>query len=65
MRSSYPVPPTGRLLLLEQVLLCLGAAEYFLKVEFPCLQSPNRTIRVWTYEMPDGKLEQYPVAPIG
>jgi D-alanyl-D-alanine carboxypeptidase len=26
---------------------------------------PNRAIRVWTYEMPDGKLEQYQVAPIG
>ncbi|MEP6550950.1 MAG: serine hydrolase, partial [Gemmatimonadales bacterium] len=26
---------------------------------------PNRTLRVWTYEMPDGKLEQYQVAPIG
>ena len=26
---------------------------------------PNRTIRVWTYETPDGKLEQYQVAPIG
>jgi hypothetical protein len=26
---------------------------------------PGRTIRVWTYEMPDGKLEQYQVAPIG
>src|SRR5207237_58268 len=26
---------------------------------------PNETIRVWTYEMPDGKLEQYQVAPIG
>jgi len=26
---------------------------------------PNQTIRVWTYEMPDGKLEQYQVAPIG
>jgi D-alanyl-D-alanine carboxypeptidase len=25
----------------------------------------NRAIRVWTYEMPDGKLEQYQVAPIG
>jgi CubicO group peptidase (beta-lactamase class C family) len=25
---------------------------------------PNRTIRVWTYEMPDGKLEQYQVAPV-
>src|SRR5437868_109240 len=26
---------------------------------------PNQTIRVWTYEMPDGKLEQYQVAPVG
>ena len=26
---------------------------------------PNRVLRVWTYEMPDGKLEQYQVAPIG
>ncbi|MFL5483245.1 MAG: serine hydrolase domain-containing protein [Gemmatimonadaceae bacterium] len=26
---------------------------------------PNRTIRVWTFEMPDGKLEQYQVAPVG
>src|SRR5256714_11089971 len=26
---------------------------------------PNRTLRVWTYEMPDGKLEQYQVAPVG
>jgi CubicO group peptidase (beta-lactamase class C family) len=26
---------------------------------------PNRTLRVWTYEMPDGKLEQYQVAPPG
>jgi CubicO group peptidase (beta-lactamase class C family) len=26
---------------------------------------PNRVIRVWTYETPDGKLEQYQVAPIG
>ena len=25
---------------------------------------PGRTIRVWTYEMPDGKLEQYQVAPV-
>ena len=24
---------------------------------------PNRTLRVWTYEMPAGKLEQYQVAP--
>jgi D-alanyl-D-alanine carboxypeptidase len=26
---------------------------------------PNRTLMVWTYEMPDGKLEQYQVAPQG
>src|SRR5438876_2356765 len=26
---------------------------------------PNRALRVWTYEMPDGKLEQYQVAPTG
>jgi D-alanyl-D-alanine carboxypeptidase len=26
---------------------------------------PNRTLRAWTYEMPDGKLEQYQVAPQG
>jgi D-alanyl-D-alanine carboxypeptidase len=26
---------------------------------------PNKTLRVWTYEMPDGKLEQYQVAPQG
>jgi hypothetical protein len=26
---------------------------------------PNRTLRVWTYETPDGKLEQYQVAPQG
>lgn len=26
---------------------------------------PDRTLRVWTYEMPDGKLEQYQVAPQG
>jgi len=24
---------------------------------------PNRAVRVWTYEMPDGKLEQYQAAP--
>ena len=24
---------------------------------------PNQTLRVWTYQMPDGKLEQYQVAP--
>ncbi|HEX9084066.1 MAG TPA: hypothetical protein VF836_04960 [Gemmatimonadaceae bacterium] len=26
---------------------------------------PNRAIRVWTREMPDGKIEQYQIAPIG
>jgi D-alanyl-D-alanine carboxypeptidase len=26
---------------------------------------PNRSLRVWTFETPDGKLEQYQVAPIG
>jgi D-alanyl-D-alanine carboxypeptidase len=26
---------------------------------------PGRTLRVWTFETPDGKLEQYQVAPIG
>ena len=26
---------------------------------------PQRTLRVWTYELPDGKLEQYQVAPAG
>jgi hypothetical protein len=26
---------------------------------------PNRTLRAWTYETPDGKLEQYQVAPQG
>jgi CubicO group peptidase (beta-lactamase class C family) len=26
---------------------------------------PNRTLRVWTFEMPDGKLEQLQVAPVG
>ena len=26
---------------------------------------PNRTLRTWTYEMPDGKLEQYQIAPAG
>jgi hypothetical protein len=25
---------------------------------------PGKTLEVWTYEMPDGKLEQYQVAPI-
>lgn len=26
---------------------------------------PNQTLRVWTYETADGKLEQYQVAPVG
>ena len=26
---------------------------------------PSRVLRVWTFETPDGKLEQYQVAPIG
>jgi len=26
---------------------------------------PNQTIRAWIYEMPNGNLEQYQVAPIG
>jgi CubicO group peptidase (beta-lactamase class C family) len=26
---------------------------------------PGRTLRVWTFETPDGKLEQYQVAPVG
>ena len=26
---------------------------------------PSRTLRVWTYEMPDGTLEQFQVAPVG
>jgi CubicO group peptidase (beta-lactamase class C family) len=25
---------------------------------------PNRTLRVWTYQMPNGKLEQYQIAPL-
>ncbi|HEX8070187.1 MAG TPA: serine hydrolase domain-containing protein [Pyrinomonadaceae bacterium] len=25
----------------------------------------GRTLRAWTYEMPDGKLEQYQIAPVG
>jgi D-alanyl-D-alanine carboxypeptidase len=35
-----------------------GMLERVYRVSFP-----NRTLRVWTYEMPDGKLEQYQVAP--
>jgi CubicO group peptidase (beta-lactamase class C family) len=26
---------------------------------------PQRTLRVWTFEMPDGKIEQYQIAPVG
>jgi hypothetical protein len=26
---------------------------------------PQKTIRAWTYEMPDGKLEQFQVAVVG
>ncbi|HXI19963.1 MAG TPA: serine hydrolase domain-containing protein [Gemmatimonadales bacterium] len=26
---------------------------------------PDRTLRVWTFQMPDGKLEQYQVSPVG
>jgi D-alanyl-D-alanine carboxypeptidase len=26
---------------------------------------PQKTLRVWTFEMPDGKIEQYQVAPVG
>ncbi len=26
---------------------------------------PDRALRVWTFQMPDGKLEQYQVAPEG
>jgi hypothetical protein len=26
------------------------------------IRFPNKTLRAWTYEMPDGKLEQYQVA---
>jgi hypothetical protein len=25
----------------------------------------QKTLRAWTYEMPDGKLEQYQIAPEG
>jgi CubicO group peptidase (beta-lactamase class C family) len=35
-----------------------GMLERIYRVTFP-----DRTLRVWTYEMPDGKLEQYQVAP--
>jgi len=36
-----------------------GMIERSYRVTFP-----SRALRVWTYEMPDGKLEQYQVAPI-
>ena len=35
-----------------------GMLERVYRVSFP-----RRTLRVWTYEMPDGKLEQYQIAP--
>lgn len=35
-----------------------GMIERVYEVKFP-----KQTLRVWTYEMPDGKLEQYQVAP--
>ena len=37
-----------------------GMLERIYRVSFP-----DRTLRVWTYEMPDGKLEQYQLAPAG
>ena len=37
-----------------------GMIERSYRVTFP-----KRTLHVWTYEMPDGKLEQYQVAPMG
>jgi CubicO group peptidase (beta-lactamase class C family) len=37
-----------------------GMIERTYRVTFP-----SRVLRVWTYEMPDGKLEQYQVAPMG
>jgi len=36
-----------------------GMMERIYRVTFP-----DRTLRVWTYEMPDGTLEQYQVAPM-
>jgi hypothetical protein len=35
-----------------------GMMERVYSVKFP-----KQTLRVWTYEMPDGKLAQYQVAP--
>ncbi len=37
-----------------------GMLERIYRVTFA-----SRTVRVWTYEMPDGKLEQYQLAPAG
>lgn len=37
-----------------------GMIERSYRVTFP-----TRVLHVWTYEMPDGKLEQYQVAPMG
>jgi D-alanyl-D-alanine carboxypeptidase len=37
-----------------------GMLERIYRVTFP-----NRSLRVWTYEMPDGKLEQYQLSPAG
>ncbi|HET7563440.1 MAG TPA: serine hydrolase domain-containing protein [Gemmatimonadaceae bacterium] len=37
-----------------------GMLERVYRVTFP-----HRMLRVWTYEMPDGMLEQYQVAPVG
>jgi len=37
-----------------------GMVERSYRVKFS-----TRTLHVWTYEMPDGKLEQYQVAPMG
>jgi len=60
------VPPAfADLLLLEHVPFDFGCRRIFSEGRIPCQQAPNRAIRVWTYAMPDGKLEQYPVAPIG
>jgi D-alanyl-D-alanine carboxypeptidase len=36
-----------------------GMLERVFRVELP-----NRTLRVWTYQKPDGKLEQYQIAPM-
>lgn len=36
-----------------------GMLEHLFKVEFQ-----NRILQVWTYQIPDGKLEQYQIAPL-